>query len=89
MEAYRKRWGVEADRYAIRGFDLTFDLLLKLGYKNNLFLTTPIIGETEYSGNRFNYFKEVNSDWNSGYGNKASFIMRYNYDLTISEVTEE
>lgn len=89
MEAYRKRWGVEADRYAIRGFDLTFDLLLKLGYKNNLFMTTPIIGETEYSGNRFNYFKEVNSDWNSGYGNKASFIMRYNYDLTISEVPEE
>lgn len=89
MESYRSRWGVEADRYAIRGFDLTFDLLLKLGYKNNLFQTTPFIGETEYSGNRFNYFKEVNNDCNSGYGNKASFILRYNYDLTISQVENE
>ena len=89
MQAYRNKWGVEADRYAIRGFDLTMDLLLKLGYKNNLFQTTPFIGQTEYSGNRFNYFKEVNNDWNSGYGNKASFILKYNYDLTITEVAEE
>ena len=89
MEAYRSKWGVEADRYAIRGFDLTMDLLLKLGYKNNLFQTTPFIGQTEYSGNRFNYFKEVNNDWNSGYGNKASFILKYNYDLTITQVEEE
>ena len=58
--AYRKRFrGVKPDRYAIRGFDLTFDVLLKLAHKNNLFETSKMVGTTEYSGNSFDYYKEL------------------------------
>ncbi|MEO0528779.1 MAG: LysM peptidoglycan-binding domain-containing protein, partial [Bacteroidota bacterium] len=41
---YRKRFGSKPDRYAIRGFDLTYDLLLKLAYKNDLFEASKFIG---------------------------------------------
>lgn len=81
-KAYRKRFkGIKPDRYATRGFDLTYDVLLKLAHKNNLFETSKIIGLTEYSGNRFDYYK----DWSSGYHNNAAYIMEYD-SLQIKQV---
>nr|WP_298997715.1 LysM peptidoglycan-binding domain-containing protein [uncultured Allomuricauda sp.] len=81
-KAYRKRFrGVKPDRYATRGFDLTFDILLKLAHKNNLFETSKIVGSTEYSGNSFDYYK----DWSSGYHNHAGYIMEYD-SLQIKQV---
>jgi len=78
---YEKRFGSLPDRYAVRGFDLTYDLLLKLAYKNNLMEVSKFIGETEYSGNKFNYDKDATS----GYFNQASYIMTFE-DLRIKEV---
>ena len=80
-KAYTKRFGHEPDRYAVRGFDLMMDLLLKLSYKKNLFESEQVIGETEYSGNRFNYF----NNWSSGFFNKATYLMQYD-DLRIKQL---
>ncbi len=71
VRSYRKRFGNDPDRYAVRGFDITYDLLLKLAYKNDLFEASMLIGETQYSGNKFDYVKDVSS----GYFNTASYIM--------------
>lgn len=81
--AYRKRFGDIPDRYAIRGFDLTYDLLLKLAFKNNLMEVSQIMGETEYTGNKFSYEK----DMTSGYFNQASYIMAID-DLRIVELKD-
>ncbi|WP_108425407.1 LysM peptidoglycan-binding domain-containing protein [Flagellimonas amoyensis] len=82
VAAYEKRYnGLKPDRYAVRGFDVTFDILLKLAHKNNLFETSKIIGLTEYTGNSFDYL----NDWTSGYFNRACYIMKYE-DLQIKEV---
>ena len=70
---YRRRFGGDPDRYALRGFDLTFDLLLKLAYKPNLFEVSETIGNTEYTANKFDYGKELDT----GYFNTASYIMMY------------
>jgi len=78
---YRKRFGNDPDRYAVRGFDLTYDLLLKLAYKSDLFDVAELIGLTEYSGNKFNYAKALSS----GYFNTASYIMRYENMRIIQE----
>ncbi|WP_228238983.1 LysM peptidoglycan-binding domain-containing protein [Allomuricauda sp. M10] len=84
-KAYAKRFnGNQPDRYAIRGFDVTFDVLLKLAHRNNLFETSKIIGLTEYTGNSFDYF----NDWTSGYFNRACYIMQYE-DLQIKEVKQD
>ncbi len=83
IESYQKRFGDIPDRYAVRGFDLTYDLLLKLAYKNNLMDVSRIIGETEYAGNKFSYEK----DMTSGYFNQSSYIMAIN-DLRVVEIKE-
>ncbi len=80
-KAYIKKFGHEPDRYAVRGFDLMMDLLLKLSFKKNLFESARVIGETEYIGNRFNYF----NDWSSGFFNKAAYLMQYD-DLRIKQL---
>lgn len=78
---YEKRFGSLPDRYAVRGFDLTYDLLLKLAFKNDLMEASKYIGETEYSGNKFDYEK----DFTQGYFNQASYIMTFE-DLRIKQV---
>ncbi len=80
---YQKRFGDTPDRYAVRGFDITYDLLLKLAYKNNLIEASKVIGETSYTGNKFSYEK----DFASGYFNQSSFIMMYE-DMRIKEIKE-
>ena len=81
-KAYSKKYnGILPDRYAIRGFDVTMDVLLKLAYKKNLFETSKYIGLTEYAANGFDYFK----DWASGYFNRACYILEYD-NLRIKEV---
>lgn len=81
-KAYRKRYkGLKPDRYAVRGFDVTFDVLLKLAHKNNLFETSKIIGLTEYTGNSFNYL----NNRSSGYYNTACYLMEYD-SLRIKEI---
>ena len=81
VERYRKRFGDDPDRYAVRGFDLTFDLLLKLAYKNDLIDVSRFIGETEYNGNKFNYERKGVA----GYYNQSSYIMMID-DLRIIEL---
>ncbi|RRQ47608.1 LysM peptidoglycan-binding domain-containing protein [Maribacter algicola] len=78
---YKARFGVVPDRFAVRGFDVTFDLLLKLAYKNDLLDVSKFIGETQYSGSKFDYEKDISS----GYFNKASYIMGYD-NMYIKEL---
>lgn len=80
---YRRKFGDTPDRYAVRGFDLTYDLLLKLAYKSDLMQVSNLIGQTEYTGNKFSYEKDLTS----GYFNQASYILSYD-DMRIKELTD-
>ncbi len=73
VRRYRNRFGGEPDKYAVRGFDLTYDLLLKLAFKPDLFTVSNLIGLTEYTGNKFDYTRMLSS----GYFNLATYIMKY------------
>ena len=81
VERYKKRFGDTPDKFAVRGFDITYDLLLKLAYKNNLLDVSKFIGETQYSGNKFDYEKDISS----GYFNQASYIIGYD-NMYIKEL---
>ncbi len=70
---YRRRFGGDPDRYAMRGFDLTMDLMLKLAFKMDLFQVSEMLGQTEYTANKFNYAKDLGYS----YYNTASYIMTY------------
>ncbi len=84
VKDYRKRFGSEPDRYAVRGFDMTYDILLKLAHQNDLIGTSKFVGETEYTGNKFSYEK----DFSSGYFNQSSYILHYD-DLRIKQIQTE
>ena len=80
ISAYKKKYGYIPNNYAIRGFDLTMDVLLRLSYTGNLYDAAKLETETIYTENKFSYNKKLFG----GYYNKAVYIIKYN-DLTIIE----
>ncbi len=81
VKRYSEKFGDAPDRFAVRGFDIMYDLLLKLAYKNDLFLISKMVGETEYNGTKFSYEK----DPVSGYYNQSSYIITYD-EMRVKEI---
>ncbi|NRT16540.1 LysM repeat protein [Flavobacterium sp. 28A] len=66
--------------YATRGFDVTFDTMMRL-VQNVKFEQTVKVAATELVENKFEYYKKEDG----GYTNKGVFIMYYDTDLIIKE----
>ena len=80
ISKYKKKYGITPNSYAVRGFDLTLDLLLRLSSSDNLYESVKLENETKYTENKFLYKKKMFG----GYYNNAVYIIKYN-DLTIVE----
>ncbi|WP_335974388.1 LysM peptidoglycan-binding domain-containing protein [Gaetbulibacter jejuensis] len=81
VNAYKRDHnGVEPNKYAVRGFDLTLDVLMRLASEEDLFDASGSEIETEYVENKFRYSKKLFG----GYFNEAVYIVKYD-DLTIVE----
>lgn len=80
---YEARFYTTPSRYAIRGFDITFDVLLRLAYGGDLYRAARMVGETAYVENKFDYGKK----FFGGYYNKAYYIVKYE-NLEIKEVQQ-
>lgn len=83
IRAYRREYNVSPNKYAVRGFDLTMDLLLRLASKDDLFTASTSDIETEYVENKFRYSKKMFG----GYYNEAVYIVKYD-NLTIVEAKQ-
>lgn len=81
VKAYKKKYGIEPNKFAARGFDLTLDVLLRLASDDDLYKASTNAIETKYSENKFRYSKKLSG----GYYNEAVYIVRYTPDLTIEE----
>ena len=66
-------------REAIRAYDLTLDVLLRLAVKESLY--APEIGETDYLENRFLY--DIHPE--GGYTNKGHYLLQHQ-DYEIVEI---
>jgi hypothetical protein len=75
--SYKNTYGVLPNRFAVRGFDLTYDVLLRLASAENMFKASEEAFETEYIENKFSYTKTLFS----GYQNNAFYIIKYQEDL--------
>ena len=80
VRQYRRIYNVSPNRYAVRGFDLTLDLLLRMAYAQNLYDGSAKDLETEYVENKFRYSKKLFG----GYYNEAVYVVMFD-DLTIKE----
>ncbi|WP_323788764.1 LysM peptidoglycan-binding domain-containing protein [Psychroserpens sp.] len=83
VKKYMNTYNVSPNKYAVRGFDLTLDLLLRLASEDDLYTASSSEIETEYVENKFRYSKKLFG----GYYNEAVYIVKYD-DLTIVEAKE-
>lgn len=77
---YKKLNKIIPNQYAIRGFDVTFDTLLRLS-QNKTFEETVQVSPSEQIENKFDYV----SNATYGYSNNGIYILYYDTDLTIKE----
>jgi LysM repeat protein len=82
LVTYKNKYGVMPNHYAIRGFDVTYDVLLRLANAETLEEASISDIKTEYVENKFQYFNAPNS----GYKNQAFYIMKYNNELKLEVV---
>jgi len=80
--SYENKYGVLPNRYAVRGFDLTYDVLLRLAAADTIYDAVDSESETEYVENKFRYDKKLFS----GYTNQAFYILKYGEGLKIEVV---
>lgn len=85
VQAYFERFGNEPNQYAVRGYDLTMDVLLRLASSENFYESFERYpGYTEYYESKFHYLPNSGG----GYANDAIYILKLNEDLTISEAND-
>lgn len=82
LKSYKNKYGVLPNRFAIRGFDVTYDVLLRLASEENIYDAILPESETVYVENKFRY-KESEID---GFSNEAAYILKYNDELKFEEV---
>ena len=81
-QKYITQFGTFPNKYAIRGFDLTMDILLRLSKYGTLY-TQNFNFQTAYLENKFQYFSQPYG----GYKNEAGYILKYE-DLYIIKIQD-
>jgi len=81
-QKYITQFGTFPNKYAIRGFDLTMDILLRLSKYGTLY-TQNFNFQTAYLENKFQYFSQPYG----GYKNEAGYILKYE-DLHIIKIQD-
>lgn len=77
---YKKLNKILPNQYAIRGFDVTFDVLVRLS-QDKTFEETVQASPSEQIENKFDYVQNPTY----GYSNNGIYILYYDTDLTIKE----
>ncbi|WP_452220256.1 amino acid ABC transporter substrate-binding protein [Lacinutrix salivirga] len=83
-ERYKKIYKINPSKVAVRGFDLTMDVVLRLATSEDLYTAANNIPLTSYVENKFAYKKKTFG----GYYNDTVYLVRYD-DLKIVEIIEE
>ena len=79
-EKFKKANKILPNRYAVRGFDLTFDTLMRLSQEETFEETVQTI-KTEQIESKFDYVQNPTY----GYSNNGVYVLYYDTDLTIKE----
>ncbi|MDY8134049.1 amino acid ABC transporter substrate-binding protein [Aquimarina sp. 2201CG5-10] len=82
VEKYKKEHGIVPNKYTVRGFDITYDILMRLGTADDLYHAASFDGTTEYVENKFNYTKKLLG----GYYNRAAYLIKFDDDLKLTVV---
>ncbi|MBN9283864.1 MULTISPECIES: LysM peptidoglycan-binding domain-containing protein [unclassified Flavobacterium] len=76
---FKKKNNIFPNRFATRGFDVTFDVIVRM-FQENGFRESVNENASEQVENKFDY-----ANINGGYYNTGVYIMNYSDDLTVKE----
>ncbi|WP_297334499.1 LysM peptidoglycan-binding domain-containing protein [Flavobacterium sp.] len=79
IKMFREKNGYAPNQFATRGFDVTFDVILRL-FQQKPFAEVMDTTASEQVENKFSYRKE-----NGGYSNTAVYIMQYGDEYSVTE----
>jgi len=79
---YKKEYKTIPSKYTVRGFDIMYDILMRLGAADDMYHAATFEGTTEYVENKFNYSKKLLG----GYYNEASYIIKFDDDLKLTVI---
>ena len=82
VKNYKAKYGVAPNKYIVRGFDIAYDVLLRLGTAEDLYQAANFRGTTEYNENKFDYMR----DDDGGFYNKAVYLIKFNDNLELSVI---
>jgi len=83
VKGYIEDYGILPNKYATRGFDVTYDLLLRLAVGgDDIYEAIEMEGVAEYVENEFSYHKKMIG----GYYNDAVYIIQYEEGLKLKVV---
>ena len=77
---FKKQNNILPSQYAVRGFDVTFDTMLRMSQSKG-FKQSAIEDKTEQVESKFEYAPKKSE----GYINQGVYVLQYNDDLTIKE----
>ena len=83
ISKYRKTFNAMPNRRAIRGFDLTMDVVLRLVTSEDLYVSVNESPLTEYVETKFEYKKKLFG----GYYNDTAYLLKY-HDLRIEAIQQ-
>lgn len=83
VKNYERQYNITPNKRAVKGFDLTMDVVLRIVSANDLFMSVTKAPVTEYTENKFSYKKKMFG----GYYNEAVYLVKYQ-DLDIVEVKQ-
>ena len=78
VKRYKSIYDEEPNKFAVRGYDLTMDVLLRLAAQDNILDPENSEIATQYTENKFQYAKKLFG----GFYNQAMYIVKYD-DLKI------
>lgn len=79
IKEYKERYQIEPNRYVVRGYDLTFDVLLRLSSDKTIYKAAEEPYLTEYIENKFQYVSKSKDS----YRNKSGYIVQLDEDLNL------
>lgn len=85
-EKFREQFGYYPNKFVVRGFDLAYDIFMRLAFKNDIYQTVNLESYTEYFENKFNYLP---FDFEEGFYNNSFYIIQYKEDLEVEVIDFE
>lgn len=79
VDAYYKKYQSHPNRYVMRGYDLTMDVLLRLATHENLIESSDKVIRTEYLENKFEYHNKGHKK----HINNAAYVLQLTSDLNL------